>query len=507
MQRLSFMPTFRSLLYVLIILVLSYGVAYAFYSYPTSNYASFFDKEEKVGVIGGIHTLNPLFVSPYTIEHSVATLLFQGLTTYDDTNQIIGALGESWDVREGGSEFLFHIKKDAIWSDGQPITADDVIFTYGIVNDEHYQGWAKGYFTGVEMDVIDPYTILFRLPNAYMPFLDSLTVPVIPAHLFPDKNIGTVNIETFVKQKVFNTDYTLDSFTLSHRPNGTSYQELRIRSENKKNFTLIFYPDKESMEIGFQLGEIDSMLVTDDLNAASNIDQQGISYDKQPLWGQYAVMYINTEKVNDLDVRKGIIQAIDTAQFPGEKAYGPLPSKSSFWSELAGSRVSFNLEAAKSALVGRELRLVYVDSPIYAEVAQTVAHQLGAAGVAVKLQHVTLAELHEQVIPDRDYDVLLLMVYVGRDPDQYSFWHSSQINAPGQNFTGLKNRRVDKALENGRANSDSAVRKEVYTEFQKNLLEEHAAVFLFHPYVHLINRQRSSLKLSPNMWDIRDVWK
>ena len=88
-----------------------------------------------------------------------------------------------------------------------------------------------------------------------------------------------------------------------------------------------------------------------------------------------------------------------------------------------------------------------------------------------------------EVITTRDYDVLLYGQEVGRDPDRYVYWHSTQSEAPNLNITGFKHVRADRALEEGRNVTDFSERKVHYSEFQSVMEEQVPAIFLYHPYV------------------------
>jgi peptide/nickel transport system substrate-binding protein len=92
------------------------------------------------------------------------------------------------------------------------------------------------------------------------------------------------------------------------------------------------------------------------------------------------------------------------------------------------------------------------------------------------------------VSPDipTDFQILLVAQSIPVDPDQYSLWHSTQEST---NFTRLNNPRIDKLLEDGRKTYDINTRKKIYQDFQKYLVEEAPAVFLFYPHSYTIIRK------------------
>jgi peptide/nickel transport system substrate-binding protein len=84
-----------------------------------------------------------------------------------------------------------------------------------------------------------------------------------------------------------------------------------------------------------------------------------------------------------------------------------------------------------------------------------------------------------------DFQMYLGDFTLPRDPDQYTVWHSNQVN----NITKFKNLRIDKLLEDGRQTTDFQTRQKIYFDFQKYLLDEQPASFLFFPYVYEITRK------------------
>ena len=84
-----------------------------------------------------------------------------------------------------------------------------------------------------------------------------------------------------------------------------------------------------------------------------------------------------------------------------------------------------------------------------------------------------------------DYDAFLATVDIPKDPDQYSLWHSTQATT---NISKYKNPRIDKLLEDGRTELDQDTRKKIYLDFQRFLVEDVPAIFLYHPIFYTISR-------------------
>ena len=116
--------------------------------------------------------------------------------------------------------------------------------------------------------------------------------------------------------------------------------------------------------------------------------------------------------------------------------------------------------------------------PAYSEIAEDIKKDWSAIGVDTKI--IVSTELPSE------YQIILIAQAIPSDPDQYNLWHSTQDTT---NLSRLKNPRIDKLLEDGRKTSDYAVRFGIYSDFQKFLLEEAPAVFLFYPNSFNISRK------------------
>lgn len=127
------------------------------------------------------------------------------------------------------------------------------------------------------------------------------------------------------------------------------------------------------------------------------------------------------------------------------------------------------------------LSLVTADTLEYRQAAQVIAGFWQDVGVKVSISYVSPKDVSREVLKNRNYDVLLYGMIIGSDPDQYPFWHSSQIDAPGLNLARYVNRNADTLLEQAREADDEAAQTEAYKKFQELILAERPAIFLYMP--------------------------
>ncbi len=152
----------------------------------------------KRALAGDAKTFNPVMAQETTSTAVIGTL-FNGLTkTNPKTLLPEPDLAERWERDKTGTVWIFHLRKDAKWFDGKPVTADDVVFTY---NEIYYNPDIPSsvkdmlFIEGKKFIVkkIDRYTVEFKIPKPFAPFLQAVGQPILPRHI----------LEPYVKNKTF----------------------------------------------------------------------------------------------------------------------------------------------------------------------------------------------------------------------------------------------------------------------------------------------------------------
>jgi len=137
-----------------------------------------------------------------------------------------------------------------------------------------------------------------------------------------------------------------------------------------------------------------------------------------------------------------------------------------------------------------QLDFVTSDTPEQKHAAQLIAGFWQEIGVKTNLRFIPAEDIGREVLKERSYDILLYGIIVGGDPDQYPFWHSSQIDAPGLNLSRYVNRKIDALLEEARESTDEEKQAELYTKFQEIILDDKPAIFLYAPtYTYAIDEE------------------
>ena len=120
------------------------------------------------GIVGRPLSLNPLLSDPYPVDRQLSGLVFDGLVRTEADGTVAPALAESWVTSEDGLTLTFTLREGLTWHDGEPVTAQDVAFTYGLMQDEAFPGPAalRQLWQAVTIEVIDAQQIQFT-PVSY----------------------------------------------------------------------------------------------------------------------------------------------------------------------------------------------------------------------------------------------------------------------------------------------------------------------------------------------------
>ena len=135
-------------------------------------------------VSGFPQSLNPLLSFYNDADSDVTSLVYSGLTRLTMTGEVVPDLALGWEIEPGGITYTFHLNPRALWHDGMPVSADDVIFTVGLLQDPDYPGPPDigALWQSVRVERVSDLVVRFVLAEPYAPFLDYTTFGLLPAH-------------------------------------------------------------------------------------------------------------------------------------------------------------------------------------------------------------------------------------------------------------------------------------------------------------------------------------
>jgi peptide/nickel transport system substrate-binding protein len=253
-------------------------------------------------------------------------------------------------------------------------------------------------------------------------------------------------------------------------------------SDNKKE--IHFYPTQDRAKLAFKLGEVDTL---EDLLDPSPFETwETVNVISEVNRNRYVAVFFNNEDpiLSSKELRQALSYAVDKSVMPAERALGPISPDS--WAYNPQIKTyDYNKERAielikkmdKNSLKNLDLKLV--TTPALLPIAETIEKYWEEVGITTTVQV-------SSVVPS-EFQAFLVIYDIPKDPDQYITWHSSQDETNIARYT--KNQRIDKLLEDGRLEMREEERKKIYFDFQRFLLEDAPAIFLYHPYSYTIERK------------------
>ncbi len=399
-------------------------------------------KEQQILGLSGDYTYQNL-------PRQVSELISNPLVAVSQNGELVPVLVNSWEVIDKGHTYRFHLKTDLLWSDGDAVAAKDIPFN----------------FRDVKVNIRDRYTLDLTLEQPLVIFPNYLNIPVVSKHF---KGIGGL--------------YRVSSFKMDR----DRVKQLSL-VPNKADLpykVYRFYKNEDDMITAYKKGEITSFQTSKQNVASLFSDWKNTKVSKTTNFDTTMVLFFNTEQktLGNIDVRRGITTSLPNFEEFGQPASGPIPPTSfAYNDELEITKQ--NLEKAKSLLKKNiksteEGKLTLYTFFDHASVAEEIKQTLEGLGLKIDLKLLSFRPT--------DFDMFLTVWNAPRDPDQYFFWHSTQQQS---NLTHLKSPRVDKLLEDGRQIINVKQRVSIYHDFQRVLVEELPAAFLYHPYVFTIERR------------------
>ena len=143
------------------------------------------------------------------------------------------------------------------------------------------------------------------------------------------------------------------------------------------------------------------------------------------------------------------------------------------------------------------ITLSYLDSPINTTIIENLTSQWADAGIELIADPQGYDRISSETVPRRNFEALLFEIETASDPDKYNLWHSTKTEYPGLNLSGYSFERVDILLERARTENNRELRKEDYSLFQKYLMNDMPALYLYHPnYAFIAHDTVKGIELS-----------
>jgi len=510
-----------------------------FYHFTTA--APDFGGSYTEGLIGTPQFINPLLVQANDTDRDLSDIFYPGLLKYDNRGNLTPDLAESYQISENGLEYLFTLKKDIKWHDGHTLTVDDIIFTIKILQNNDYGSIQRINWQGIETEKVNDLIIKIKLKNKYAQFLSNTTLGILPKHLWENVKPGLFTLSELNLNPIGSGPYKLkrigkDSQGIARSYELTASEEYYDGQPFIKNITFRFYDSADQLISAYNNNNIQGLGFISPEKLKDIKFAQRIHLKQIKLPRYYASFFNQNQSkiLADKNVRLALNYGTDKSELIEKVLKGNglainSPLLKEFTENDVLQKFKFDKEFAKQILENsnwkdtdgngtREkdsqelvIRITTSNVPELIKVADILKKQWEELGFKVEIKVETLAEI-QFIIQNRDYEILVFGEVQGLNFDPFSFWHSSQKKDPGLNLALYDNKSADKILEEGRQILDQTARNTKYNDFEKILLEDAPAVFLYSPfYLYLPtskinNNDLSVLSLPSDRFDNISQW-
>jgi len=484
------------------------------------------------GIIGSPRFINPVLATS-NADKDLCLLIYSGLLKATTKGELIPDLAESYKISEDGFVYTFKLKDDLFFHDNTPLTTDDIEFTIKATQNNIIKSPKKANWDGVEVKKINEKEIQFILTQSYSPFLENLTLGILPKHIWESISPEQFAFSRFNIQPIGSGPYKINN--VKENSSGI-LEEYSLQSFNKyslgepyvSKIYLKLYSDEETLLSQYKKNEIEniSSISPDKVSSLSkNLRKSQLLTTSLPrIFG----VFFNQDEAGlftNKEVRLALDQAIDRKQIINKvlDGYGvainsPLPFESKYYLETTPSKkITDPIESAQEILRqnGWELTeekvwekvtrtsvtplsfsLSTANIPELKAVAELLKGEWEKMGAKVNLKIFEIGDLNQNVIRPRQYDTLLFGEVIGRDMDLFAFWHSSQRNDPGLNIAMYANITTDNLLEQIRIITDEEIRQEKFERFQKEIADDRPAIFLYSPeFIYIASDKIKNIKI------------
>lgn len=509
----------------------------------------------RYGLIGDVTQINPLEFGASDIEQTITNLLYNGLVTIDANGRISPELADTWEVSPDGRTYTFFLKKNVLWHDDVPFTAKDVVTTFQILQSGDKDTVLGEIAKAVECKEINEYEVQFSLSQVNAAFFELMTIGILPDHMYKDFTYARLVDQGDVITPIGTGPYEYmdqKDNVYSFRANAKYFKEV----PSIKYVTIEHFDTYPLAEVALLSGKIHALAQLDPMNMVAIqgnvLAGTHLKIQKYSEVNNTRLLLFNLAPSKDrtqppsvwsaVGMRQLVAKAINKVtlaqEVPGAvAAHGPYNKNSYAYNAEVETVLAYTPEEVRSGLnkLGwvypysgalyrmqkeKELgfTLTFLDSPANQKVAQSLKGQLTDVGINITLDGISSDDMQQKVISQQNFEVLLFEIHTGIDPDQYGLWHSSQTTFPGLNLGGYKSSLIDTLLEKGRLQINRDKRLEIYQQFQKELVKDAPAIFLYHPayyeaYFDVIDRKLPEQVVDPsdrfmnlNTWKLLQRW-
>ncbi|PFX98765.1 ABC transporter substrate-binding protein [Bacillus mycoides] len=478
-------------------------------------------KNRKDTLVVGISKPGGVFL-PYFQQNgwdgNVTSVIFASLVSTDKQGKPTPELAEKWDISSDQLTYTFHLRKDLKFSDGSPLTADDVAFTLTLLHDKAYEGdkdisqyavkrgkeYKEGKATSIEgIQVVDPQTIKITTEKVNSQALTALGGEVLSkAYYGKDykQNTSLDYLKALYEKPIAAGPYKFEKYIPGQEVRFVANENYYAGKPKIPNFIYKITSGDTKLQL-FQTGEVDyTGLGTGDevLEQAKALEFANIQIETA---ASFSYIYMNNNKpyLKDKKVRQALIYGLDRKKYVDTalKGYGtvanvPIHPTSWAYTEEGVNKYEYDKEKAKKLLDeagwkvgsdgirekdGQKLKLSYFgpssakDSDLLIPIAKENYKEIGVEFNPEFMDFNTMLSK----VNKGDYDLASVSTPITSDPSETAGEYLSGVN---EKSLGYKNAKVDELIQKGIETVDIEKRKPIYKELYKELSDDPPVILL-----------------------------
>lgn len=459
------------------------------------------------GVVGSPRFINPLLAVSDT-DKDLTALVYSGLLRIGSDGELIPDLAESYDISPDGLIYTFTLKPDLIWHDGKKLTARDIVFTITRAQDENTRSHKRANWEGVSVEQSGERTVIFRLNQPYAPFLENMTLGILPTHIWTNTEAGNMAFSEINTNPIGSGPYKIhkikkDRAGVPSHYDLTSFKSFALGEPQITKLRIRFYSNENEIITALNKNSIDSAHSISP-QKIDEVNMRGKTIISEALPRIFSVFF-NQNQI-DIFTRSEVRQALDVSM-PRQKiteevfkgyatpVFGPDLSQTEKPKEEDGLEKAIEIlndngwSKNENGIMARggdnpvllSFTLNTADTPELKAIAEIIKETWEELGAQIELRVFETGALNQTVIRPRRYDALLFGTVTGRHPDPFVFWHSSQRLDPGLNISLYANITTDRLLEEIRKEGDKDRRNENLTRFLEEVRKDRPTSSIYAP--------------------------
>lgn len=449
--------------------------------------------------------LNPLIATD-SASGEIAGWVFDALLAYDKEGKIEPRMAESYRFRDDRT-LIFKLRKDIVWSDGVPFTAEDVVFTYKLITSPKiFTPYASEFRYVKSVTAPDPHTVIVRYKEPYFKALETWLTAIVPKHIL--ENEKDIMTSRFNQHPIGTGPYRLEGFEISKdivlKANPTYFRH----KPNIDEIVYHFMPDPSTQFLMLRSHKLDVGALTP-LQLERQIDSGFRDfydiYEKISQSYTYLGFNLKDPKFQDPRVREALSLAIDRQELVdilffghGRVCTGPFMPGTFAFNEAVKAPTQ-DLKRAKALLkeAGYDAKHPFTfeivtnsNNPIRVYAAQILQYQLQKAGVVAHIRTMEWQAFLNTVVMPKKFEAVILGWGLGLMPDAYSIWHSEGSRKGGFNFISYHNPQVDRLIKTAERTVDREKLGKIYRQIFALITQDNPYLFLYIPNsITVVNKE------------------